>query len=710
MQAKIGLSFSNVDQMNELVDQLPQRSEWFCTRFTLDGYDGVKPHEVWHRSLKECIESIIASPHLAPHMIWVPEQHFSTADCQPGTRQYSEMNTGTWWWKVQVLSPDGSTIIPLIFSTDKTQLTNFSGDKAAYPVYVTIGNIPSWLRRREAQLTRLLVGYLPTDAIVNFNGTIDEKKAYGMALFHAAIKIALKDFEEAGNVGGWKLKCGDGHERHCILGLASYPSDYPEQCLVTCCNGCPKCDINTNRMGENEKGNPRTPEDTYNHIRIALSMNTTKSCNDYLAEHGLKPIRHPWWLGIKNCDVHEAMTPDMLHQVWQGVIKRLTEWLIAIIGAKEFDLRAKAIPRSYNARYFHKGVSSLSQLSGGEHRELAKILLCCVQGLPDTLTLTEQDRIDISASTRGLVDFAYISMYKQHDDTTLSYLQDSLDQFHRHKDVFVRLHVAEDLDLPKVHSLQHYIDSIKLIGVTGGVSTEEFEHAHISSAKIPWALSNHRDPIEQMVLVTEREEKIKTHSTFVQYTVWKKTCKRLKSEYADGVKNGTIDPKKQLLTLPSNPFNNPIKQKRKRTTERLKLAKRPTRKKLSISIIASKNTYQCTHFTAAMKDFIYRRTHPQQANTYSISRANKSISLDFDSVDCWDRLCFNNPSISGIDRHDGLEYDVIHAKPWQLYLDRHRGTRMLVSGRQDTCLIQDLDPDEYPGLSSTFNHLPCHGT
>jgi hypothetical protein len=35
----------------------------------------------------------------------------------------------------------GSTIIPIILSSDKTQLMVF-GNKMAYPVYLTIGNIP----------------------------------------------------------------------------------------------------------------------------------------------------------------------------------------------------------------------------------------------------------------------------------------------------------------------------------------------------------------------------------------------------------------------------------------------------------------------------------------------------------------------------------------------------------------------------------------
>ena len=72
------------------------------------------------------------------------------------------MQTGDWWWRIQVFIlfkayiigllnyfnikqdklPKGATVTPVIISSDKTQLTEFSGNKQAYPVYLTIGNIP----------------------------------------------------------------------------------------------------------------------------------------------------------------------------------------------------------------------------------------------------------------------------------------------------------------------------------------------------------------------------------------------------------------------------------------------------------------------------------------------------------------------------------------------------------------------------------------
>src|SRR5712691_510255 len=41
----------------------------------------------------------------------------------------------------------GATVLPLLVSTDKTQLTVFGG-KQAYPVYMSIGNIPKEIRRK----------------------------------------------------------------------------------------------------------------------------------------------------------------------------------------------------------------------------------------------------------------------------------------------------------------------------------------------------------------------------------------------------------------------------------------------------------------------------------------------------------------------------------------------------------------------------------
>ena len=57
--------------------------------------------------------------------------------------------------------PAGSIVAPIIGLSDQTHLTNFSGDKKAWLVYMTIGNILSRRRNSPAKMPFLLVALLP---------------------------------------------------------------------------------------------------------------------------------------------------------------------------------------------------------------------------------------------------------------------------------------------------------------------------------------------------------------------------------------------------------------------------------------------------------------------------------------------------------------------------------------------------------------------
>ena len=70
------------------------------------------------------------------------------------------------------------------------------------------------------------------------------------------------------------------------------------------------------------------------------------------------------------------------------------------------------------------------------------------------------------------------------------------------------LGVHESLNIPKFHSLQHYVEAIRFFGTTDNYNTEMFEHLHIDFAKKGWRASNKQDEFPQMTRWLSQQENI----------------------------------------------------------------------------------------------------------------------------------------------------------------------------------------------------------
>ncbi|KAF8423933.1 hypothetical protein BGX38DRAFT_1107592, partial [Terfezia claveryi] len=56
--------------------------------------------------------------------------------------------TALWWWDIQMTLPVGPMLVSILFASDATHLTNFSGDGKGWPIYMSIGNIKSSFRNK----------------------------------------------------------------------------------------------------------------------------------------------------------------------------------------------------------------------------------------------------------------------------------------------------------------------------------------------------------------------------------------------------------------------------------------------------------------------------------------------------------------------------------------------------------------------------------
>ncbi|KAF8432912.1 hypothetical protein BGX38DRAFT_1224166 [Terfezia claveryi] len=90
-------------------------------------------------------------------MLWEPVKLFNSDN----ERIYSELNTGSWWWDQQKQVPIGCTVVPVLLASDQTHLTNFSGDKKLWPLYMSIGNIKSTIRNKPTMNAWIPIALLP---------------------------------------------------------------------------------------------------------------------------------------------------------------------------------------------------------------------------------------------------------------------------------------------------------------------------------------------------------------------------------------------------------------------------------------------------------------------------------------------------------------------------------------------------------------------
>ncbi|KAG6372404.1 hypothetical protein JVT61DRAFT_7877 [Boletus reticuloceps] len=225
---KLGLSYKTVAQLNGIIDTLPSpRPEFVHHQVEVAG----KVFDFFSHDIIECIQALFGDPEHAQYLAFAPEHHYMDMDRE--NRVYHEMHTGKWWWSTQAeleKQRPGATIIPIILSSDKTQLMNFR-NKSAYPVYLTIGSLPKSIRQKPSHHGQILLAYLPTARLTNVSNKSACRRIMAN-LFHACLGHIIAPLRNVG-IDGIDITSGDGVHRQGHPILASYISDYPEQCVVT---------------------------------------------------------------------------------------------------------------------------------------------------------------------------------------------------------------------------------------------------------------------------------------------------------------------------------------------------------------------------------------------------------------------------------------------------------------------------------------------
>jgi hypothetical protein len=384
---------------------------------------------------------------------------------------------------------------------------------------MTIGNIPKEIRRKPSSHAYVLLGYLPTTKLESVTNKSSRRRRLAN-LYHSCMTQIFAPLKKAGESGVYMVS-GDGTVRRFHPIIASIVVDYPEQVLITCTSSgeCPTCTCPRAEIGDL---NPTASGHALRGLDDVLAaLKTFKpDPGGFLAvckRIGIKPVVNPFWKDLPYVHIYRSITPDVLHQLYQGVLKHLISWLTQACGAAEVDARCRRMPPNHNIRIFMKGISALSRVSGKEHDQMCRILLGLVLDirLKDSLSNSR-----LLCAVRALLDFLYLAQYPVHTDETLDLLDDALECFHKNKGIFVDLGIQKSFKIPKLHWASHYARAIRYYGTTDNYNTQYTERLHIDLAKEAYAATNRKDEFTQMTTWVERKEKILRHA---QYIAWKRS-------------------------------------------------------------------------------------------------------------------------------------------------------------------------------------------
>ena len=148
-------------------------------------YHNGKEYFLHYQSLIQCIENILAVPDITQNFALSFENYE-----HEGESVYKEQNNGIWWKNTEGSLPTGAKLLSLILYSDATT-TDTLGKSQLHPIYLSIGNIPTW--RRNKPDAKQLLGYLPIlEAVSSIEKKSSTYKNLVRETFHKSLRHLLE--------------------------------------------------------------------------------------------------------------------------------------------------------------------------------------------------------------------------------------------------------------------------------------------------------------------------------------------------------------------------------------------------------------------------------------------------------------------------------------------------------------------------------------
>ncbi|KAH5721625.1 hypothetical protein HBI17_254650 [Parastagonospora nodorum] len=318
-------------------------------------------HFFVYQNILSLIAFIISHRPFADELVYAPSQFFS------GNTDYPN---------IQQSLPDRATVVPIIISVNKTQLSLISGDIAR--------STPS----------TLLAGFIPTTKIRN--------PLLKSQVYHYCIGKLLSPLENAAK-SRILLACADGRTRQYYPTICAILADYEEQVLLT-------------SIKKNRHCTRYTRTEQFTQLQQERCLN--KGHDDFI-----HPVNCFGWKH-HNFNIHVSLATDTLHLLLKGLVIKMLDFMQDITtpvtqesSSTQLNERFRQVMHSTGLKRFNNK-RAFTEL-------IAVVSPLFISKAPFALHFI-----------RAVCDLVTLAQYKSHDEDTLAYIQGALERINVFKKEF----------------------------------------------------------------------------------------------------------------------------------------------------------------------------------------------------------------------------------------------------------------------------------
>jgi hypothetical protein len=236
-----------------------------------------------YRPIFDCIKELLTNKDILNHCVF----EFTPLYYEE-QRIYNEQFNGEWWENVQKTIPSQANVLSIMLYSDATTCDQL-GKTNEHPVYLTLGNIPSW--RRNKPDAKVLLAYLPiikpkSATQKNSSDFLFSKRFAYQHSWDVILKPIL-DYKD----NGFDLQTNNG-DIWCYPFVSVFLGDIPEHSLLTltynsvnCKCPCHGCMVSVNKMNDIKLNDNQIISRTPEQMKIIINQGLTKQHSIYNMEN-----------------------------------------------------------------------------------------------------------------------------------------------------------------------------------------------------------------------------------------------------------------------------------------------------------------------------------------------------------------------------------------------------------------------------------------